>query len=288
MSTHAVIDGTTHPIDEATVNVRDRGFRYGDAAFETMRVYAGQLFAWPPHADRLNATCEALSLDHGLERSTLRDWIEQAISANDLEEGAVRLSITRGIQPGTIEPQSTVDPTVVVTVRPLERGGRVGPGTWDGPAVVEPVDTRRVPDASIPSHAKTHNYLNGILARAELSPDADEALVRDGEGHVVEGTTSNLFVVNDGVLVTPPRSDPVLPGVTRAGVIALAEGLDVPVERRSLDLRSVREADEAFLTNTTWEVRPIGRVGSVSVGSGPVTERLKRAFDGVIEATFYA
>ncbi|MFP4590951.1 MAG: aminotransferase class IV [Halobacteriales archaeon] len=288
MAREAVVDGAVVDETAATVNVRDRGFRYGDAAFETMRVYAGSLFAWTPHADRLEATCEAIGLDHGLDRDTLLAHARRAIAANDLREGAVRLSITRGVQPGALAPTSPVEPTVVVTVRSLPRGGLDGEPVWDAPAAVRVVETRKIPDACLPAAAKTHNYLNGVLARLELPDGADEALLRDLDGRVVEGTTSNLFLVRDGTLVTPPTSAPVLPGVTRAGVLALAGALDVPVERRAPRPAELSEADEAFLTNTSWEVRPIGAVDGAAVGGGPVTDRLRSAFAAAVERAFYA
>lgn len=287
MTLRYLVDGEVVPADRATVDVRDRGFLYGDAAFETLRVYNGSLFAWPAHHARLEATCEVLSLEHGLAPDRLRGWVHRALEANDLEEAAVRLSITRGVQPGVLTPDAAVDPTVVVIVRPLGRGGLGGTPTWDAPAATRIVETEKVPDAAIPASAKTHNYLSGVLARLELGPDEDEAIMLDADGLVTEGTTSNLFVVDDGTLVTPPLSRPVLPGVTREGVLALAEALGIPTAEADLDPERLRAADEAFLTNTTAEVWPVATVDGEPVGGGPVTDRLARAFRGAVEAHHY-
>jgi len=117
------VDGDLVPAREATVSVDDRGFRYGDAAFETLRAYGGTVFAWDAHVERLERTCELLSLEHGLAAADLQARIDETLAANDLADAYVRLSITRGVQPGKLTPDPEVDPTVVVYVKPLPRAG---------------------------------------------------------------------------------------------------------------------------------------------------------------------
>lgn len=282
------VDGTLVPASEATVSVDDRGFRYGDAAFETMRAYGGTIFAWERHVDRLERTCRALSLEHGIPAVDLRGRIDETLAANDLTNASVRLSITRGVQPGKLTPQPEVDPTVVVYVSSLPRGGLEGSSVWETPATVRTVQTRRVPDTAIPANAKTHNYLNGILARAELrGTDADEALLCDLEGHLAEGATSNLFFVREGRLETPALSGSVLPGITRELVCELARENGIEVHEGRYTLEDVLEAEEAFLTNRSWELRPIDRIDGAGIGGGPITDRLSRAYDERVETACY-
>ncbi|ATW87727.1 branched-chain amino acid aminotransferase [Halohasta litchfieldiae] len=293
------VDGDLVPASEATVNVRDRGFLYGDAAFETMRAYGGKVFEWNAHMDRLRETCEVLDFDHGLSDAELRERVDDTLAANELAEAYVRLSITRGVQPGKLTPDTEVDPTVVVIVSQLPRGGRGDESVWDGPATLQTVKTKRVPDESIPSQAKTHNYLNGILARLELRvSDADEAVMVDVDGHVTEGATSNLFFVRDNALRTPSLDGPVLPGITRRVVLELAAEEGIPVEEGQYTPEEIRNADEVFLTNSTWEIRPVETVDGLSVGddeddgstetaAGPVTTLLSRLFDARVESTHY-
>lgn len=281
------VNGRLVPATEATVRVDDRGFRYGDAGFETCRAYGGTVFEWAAHRDRLVDTCETLGMG-GAVPEDLRERVAATLDANDLADAYVRVSVTRGVQTGKLTPDSEVDPTVVVVVKPLPRGGVDGEPVWDGPATVRTVERRRIPEASMPAAAKTHNYLDGILARLELrGTDADEALVRDVDGFVAEGATSNVFFVSDGVLRTPSLAGPILPGVTRRVVLDLAADLDVPVETGRYDVDAVRDADEAFLTNTTWEVRPVATVDGRAVGGGPVTDRLATAFDRRVERDHY-
>jgi len=286
------VDGELVAADEATVSVEDRGFLYGDAAFETMRAYGGEIFEWDGHMDRLAETCEILGLDHGVAKSDLRQRVDETLTANNCTEAYVRLSITRGVQPGKLTPQEAVDPTVVVIVKPLPRGGREGTSVWDRPATLQTVKTKRVPQASIPARAKTHNYLNGILARLELRvTDADEAMMVDHAGHVTEGATSNLFFVQDNALRTPSLDGPILPGITRRIVLTIAAEEGIPVQEGQYTPTDVRQADEVFLTNSTWELRPVEIVDGITIGEsggpGPVTTLLSRLFDSQVETRYY-
>ena len=280
------VDGDLVPADEATVSVRDRGFMYGDAAFETLRAYGGDLFEWDAHADRLRGTCDALALDHGLPDADLRARVDETLAANELDDAYVKLSISRGVQPGKLSPGPVEDPTVVVYVTALPRGGVSGEPVWDGPATARVVETRRIPDAALPASAKTHNYLNGILARLDAD-DADEAVTLDSDGRVAEGATSNVFFVRDGTLQTPSLDGPVLPGITRRVVLDLADDAGVPTETGRYSPDDVRAADEAFVTNSTWELRPLVELDEVELGGGPVTDRLARAFDELVERRHY-
>ena len=297
------VDGDLVPAPEATVSVEDRGFAYGDAAFETMRAYGGEVFRWDPHASRLADTCETLGLDHGLRDSDLKKRIDETLTANELADAYVKLSITRGVQPGTLDPQPDVDPTVVVIVKPLPRGGVGSEPVHDRPAVMQTTKTRKPSSRALPADAKTHNYLNGILARLELRvTDADEAMLLDPEGNVTEGATANLFFVDGVSLKTPSLDGPILPGVTRRAVIELAEQEGIPVEEGTYAPDAVREADEVFLTNSTWEIRPVRTVDGIAVGgsgnesdiddgseevAGPLTTLLSRLFDRRVEERYY-
>ncbi|MEF8915265.1 aminotransferase class IV [Natronomonas sp.] len=275
----------------ATVSVDDRGFRYGDAAFETCRVYGGTVFAWERHLDRLEATCETLGMPEAVP-DDIESRIDETLTANDLDDAYLRVSISRGVQPGKLTPHEDVDPTVVVYVKPLPRGGTDGERVWDAPATVQSVTRRRPPDTVLPADAKTHNYLNGILARLELRRASregyqpDEALMRDTDGYLAEGATSNVFFVDDGILRTPAEGS-VLPGITRETVIELAEEEDFTVDSGQYTIDDLRGADEAFLTNSTWEIRPIATADGIDIGDGPMTKLLQRLYDERIEARCY-
>ena len=277
------VNGELVPEDEAAISVADRGFQYGDAAFETVRAYNGVLFEWAAHLERLRRSCEGLGMGEVIP-DDLQDRVTETLAANDLEEAYVRVSITRGIQPGTLTPRLEVDPSIIVVVKELPKGGPDGESRWDAPAEVETVEVRKPDPEAIPPNLKTHNYLNGLLARLELrEPDgsvrADEALLLDSDGLVAEGTTSNVFFVEDGVLHTTALDGSVLPGVTRKVVLELAEAEGIAVETGRYPLERLHAADEVFLTNTTGEVWPVARLDDTRFETGPVTERLAELFD---------
>ncbi len=282
------VNGELCPASEATVSVRDRGFMYGDAIFETLRAYGGDIFRWDEHAERLHNSAARLELEHGLSSATLRDRIDETLTANSLDDAYVKCSITRGAQPGKLTPDPVTDPTVVIQVASLPRGGISGTQPWEGPATLQTVKTRRIPDTAIPSNAKTHNYLNGILARLELRPtDADEAIMRDQEGNLAEGSTGNLFFVRDDSLCTPSLSGPVLPGITRSVVLELAAAEGIPTQVDAFDIDDLHRASEAFVTNSTWEIRPVDTADGIAIGSGPVTALLRRLFSKLVEEECY-
>lgn len=286
------VNGELVESDDATVNIEDRGFQYGDAAFETLRAYGATPFEWEAHRERLQRTAQTLGFGSAVPED-LRERVDETLEANGLEEAYVKVSVSRGVQPGTLTPSSEVDPTVAVIVKQLPRGGVDGTPVWDEPATLQTVRTRRLPSEAVPADVKTHNYLNGILGRLELRRaetadySADECLMRDVEGNVVEGATSNLFFVTENGLRTPSAGLDLLPGITRSVVMDLAREEDFPVEEGHYSVEAVREADEAFLTNSTWEIRPVDSVDGIEVGSGPITALLQQLFNRKIEEIHY-
>ena len=290
------VDGELVPATDATVSVRDRGFLYGDAAFETLRAYGGELFEWEAHGRRLAETCDVLGFDHGLSDGVLRDRVDETLAANGYAEAAVRLSVTRGIGSGPLGPgvdpgtgtETGTEPTVVVLVDELPRGGRESDPVWDGPATLQTVKTRRVPDRAVPARTKTHSYLNSVLARRELRvTGADEALVLDADGYVTGGAASTVFFVDDDALCTPSLDGPVYPGVTREVVVDLARDEGIPVREGRFTPDDVRSAAEVFVASTAWELRPVAAVDGIDCGGGPVTTLLSRLFDERVERACY-
>ncbi len=282
------VDGTLVPAAEATVNVRDRGFVYGDAAVETLRVYGGDPFEWAAHVDRLERSATRLDFDEALPpRDDLHDRVTETLVANDRAEAFVRLSVSRGVQDRGLTPEPRVDPTITVVTEERPRGGTDGERAWDEPATLRAVETRRPPAEALPSDGKTHNALTGVLARLELPAEADEALVRSMEGYVTDGADSTLFLVHNGTLYTPTTGLPLVPGVTRGVVLDIARGEPFPVETGRYTLVDVREADELFLTNPTWEVRPVTEVDGYEKPVGPITQLCQRLFDRRVEQTHY-
>lgn len=289
MTGYIHVNGELQARDSVHVSALDRGFRYGDAIFETVRVYGTEPYAWDRHLDRLAASADALAMDHGVTRPDLRERVDETLEANDLREAYLRISISRGVQPGTLAPVEPVEPTVIIQTEPLPRGGVDGRPVWDGPATCTIAETRQIPNTAIPAHIKTHNYLNGILAIIEArTAGVDQPLLLDEDGYLTEAATANLFVVVDDVLYTPPVDElPVLPGITREDVITLASAADIQIEEERFTPTILDRADEVFLTNSTWEVRPVSRIDDCTYDTREVTETIARRYSERVERQCY-
>ena len=279
------VNGRLVAASEATISVADRGFAYGDAVFETIRVYGGTPFAWDAHADRLQRGMDRLAID-GPGRADLRRRLDETVAANDTREAAVRLSVTRGVSERGLTPDPDAEPTVVIRLSPRERGGTAGDSGAES-TELQTVKAQRAPDRAIPTDVKTHNYLPSVLARLEAS-DADDALMLDAAGNVAGAAAANIWFVADDALRTPATDDGPLPGVTRGVVQELAADEPIPVVPGTYSPDDVRGADEAFLTSSIGELRAVETVDGIAVGGGPVTELLARQYDERVEQVCYA
>lgn len=281
MTTKVSVGGVIASPDEARLSPLDRGFLYGDSVYEVLRTYGGRLFALDEHLARLGRSAEAIALDLPAPAS-LEAELRRTLAAAGNAESYVRLQISRGVGAFGLDPALSTEPTTVVIVRELTPPP---PETYTRGVVASIVGRLRNPRAALDPGAKTGNYLNNLLALREAKADgADEALLRDAEGRLTEGATSNVFAVHGGVVTTPPLATGLLDGVTRAHVLLLCRELGI--RARELDLRpaELAAADEAFLTSSVRELVPIvelrgavqGRIGTGA--PGPISLRLHGAY----------
>lgn len=272
MSTRWVwLDGALVAADDARISPFDHGLLVGDGVFETVRVYRGRPFAWTRHLDRLEHSAAGLGLPVP-DREELRAAGEAVLGANGHVEARLRITVTGGVAPLGSE-RSDTGPTVIVAtseVTPWPASVRV--------AVVPWVRNDRGATAGL----KTTSYAENVRALAYAHErGASEAIFANTRDELCEATGSNVFVVRDGVIATPPASSGCLLGVTRALVCELG----TPIEETALSLGALRDADEAFLTSTTREVQPISTVDDheLSGAPGPVTAHLATAFRALVE-----
>jgi branched-subunit amino acid aminotransferase/4-amino-4-deoxychorismate lyase len=270
----AWVDGALVPASAAHVSAYDRGFRSGEGVFETLRAYGDHPFRLAAHVDRAVAGAHELGFE--LDRRQLGAAVAAAARANlPIVAGAdtaLRLTTSAGpIDPDSLFPGvPTGTPTIVVTSHRL-RPPRVG-----GSSAVTVALTRELP------HVKAVSYLVALTARRRArAAGADEALLTTGDGRVLEGSSSNVFAVIAGHLVTPPLREGLLAGVTRSVVLEVATRLGLPVDERPLTVAELAGADEAFLTATTREVIPLTELDHQPVGDGapgPVTGRVHAGY----------
>lgn len=281
MTSLVLIDGRPMPPDEAKVSVFDRGFLYGDSVFEALRTYGGRPFALDRHLARLAASAARVFIDLPVSLAQIGREVESAIVGAGNAESYIRLTITRGVGEALgLDPGLSRHALRVVIVTPLKSPSAE---TYrDGVGVITH-RTERVTDHSAAAGAKVGNYLVAVLASREARlAGAAEALIVDGRGNVVEGSTSNVFaVLGDGTLVTPPESDGILLGITRESVLAVAAELGIPVALQSLPLDVLKAAAEVFFCSSIRELVPVVSVDGTPIGAGkpgPTTLRLLTAF----------
>lgn len=268
------LDGRLVALDEAHVSPIDRGLVVGDGVFETLRVYGGVPFAWRRHMERLAHSAAGLSL--GLpDLARLRSASDEVLAANDLREARLRITVTGGVgPPGTS--RAGAHPTCFVVAWPFE------PTSAGVEVVVVPW---RRNELGATTGLKTISYAENVraLAFAEAA-GAGEAVFCNTRGRLCEATGSNVFVVQQGVVRTPPAEAGCLLGVTRALLLMLCAELGLPFEEADLGPDDLGGADEAFLSSTTREVQPITTVDgrALPAAPGPVSRRLATAFSDLV------
>jgi len=252
---------------EARIDPVDRGLTLGDGLYETIAVRGGRPARVPAHLARLRRGAAVVGLEVPKDDEALTAVLAEVTRANGIDEGVLRLTLTRGPAPPGLKPPATANPTLLIVGR-SEKLAPAPPAT----AIIATV-TRRNEHSPL-SRIKTTNCLDAVLAlREALESGADDALLLNGAGNLAEATTANLFAVIDGKLATPPVADGALAGVMRADVI---EGLDA--EERSIAPKDLANASEAFLTSSL-RVRPLVAVDGRAIGNGrpgPVTGRAQR------------
>lgn len=264
------IDGRLVRGADATVSVFDRGARDGGGIFETLRVYGGRPFAWQRHMERLVLSAAELGFPVPAAPAGLRAAIDALLAEQGLADAVVRVTITRGVAGGR--------PTRAgawVEAEPL--GGRLWAGARSGAgsAIVS-----RLPfEPGWLGRHKTTSRLAWDLAREEArAANVDEAILVSPDGGVLEGAASNLFVVRDEEVLTPPLTLPVLPGVTRAIVLRLCVELGIRHREAPVTPEHLRRAEEVFLTNSVQEIVPLARVEGREVPGRATAGRLLAAY----------
>ncbi|NOX96571.1 MAG: branched-chain-amino-acid transaminase [Nitrospirae bacterium] len=259
------LNGSLVPESEAKVSIFDRGFLYGDGLFETMRVYSGKVFRLERHLQRLFHAAGIIALPISRDEKELREAIYQTLQANHLQEAYLRLTISRGEGGTGPDIPEKVGVNMVIVAKPLP----LYPRSWYEEGVKAAIVDVRRDEASSLSRIKSLNYLPNILARLEArDKGAEEGIMLNSQGCLAEGTVSNLFIISQGKVVTPSVESGILPGITREAILELVPRQGWEISERRVNLSELREAEEAFLTNSLREVVPLTRVDGRPVGEG--------------------
>ena len=273
------LDGEFLPKAEAKVSVFDHGLLYGDGVFEGIRSYNGRVFKLGEHLDRLYDSAKSIMLQIPIPIETMQEKVLETLRLNHLTEAYIRLLVTRGVGDLGLDPDKCPKPSIIIIADKITL---YPPKYYEQGLEIITASVRRNYAEAINPRIKSLNYLNNILAKIEgKQAGAEEVLMLNAEGYVVECSGDNIFWVKNEVLVTPPVHIGILEGVTRNSVIDLAREARMQVEERVFTRHDLYIADEIFLTGTAAEVIPVVKVDQRVIGDGQpgkVTEKLIAAF----------
>jgi branched-chain amino acid aminotransferase len=283
-----LFEGRYVPLGEANVSIMTHAFMYGTAVFEGIRAYwnaeQGQLYALRvrEHMERIRNSCRIMLMDDIPSVDQLASEVVEVLRRNGFREDTyIRPSFYKSTQAIGVKLHG-LEHRYYILALPFgdyvdtNVGVRIGTVSW-----------RRTSDPAIPSRAKiVGSYVNPAFSKSEAMLNGyDEALVLSDDGHISEGSAENIFVIRDGVLATPPVTDDILEGITRAGIMEICTELGVRVVERSIDRSEIYVADEAFFCGTGAQISPIIEVDHRPVGSGavgPMTQRVKDRYFEIV------
>lgn len=277
MSRIAYVNGRYERLANASIHIEDRGYQFADGIYEVCLVIDGQCWDLDGHLARMERSLDELRIGAPMDRSSLTVVIGELLKRNRLDNALVYIQVTRGVAPRNhLFPAGDVAPALVMTARRFDLNQSDALAEKGVKVISRPdIRWRRVDIKSV-----------GLLPNALAKQDAKEAgaseawLIRDG--YVTEGSSSNAWIVNaKGALVTHPKTNDILGGITRETTIACAESLQMKVEERPFTLDEVKMATEAFMSSATGLVMPIVQIDEDKIGDGapgPVALRLREAY----------
>lgn len=282
------LDGQYVTKENAKVSVFDHGFLYGDGIFEGIRIYNGNIFKCKEHLDRLYDSAKSIMLDIPLSYDEMREAMAETIRRNEMRNGYIRLVVSRGYGNLGIDPLRCEKASVVIIVEELS----IYPeeAYLKGLRTISVSQRRNIPDALNPK-IKSLNYLNNVLVKIQSNhAGAGEAIMLNSQGYVTEGSSDNIFIVKNGVLITPPCYLGALEGITRNAIIELAYKIGLPFKEQPFTLHDVYVADEVFFTGTAAEVIAAYEVDGRTIGdgvAGPITLKLLEEFRQIVDKDGY-
>jgi branched-chain amino acid aminotransferase len=280
------IDGQFYDKENAKISVFDHGLLYGDGVFEGIRFYNGRVFRLEEHIDRLFDSARAIALNIGMDKSAVIEATLETIRQNKLQDGYIRLVVTRGVGDLGLNPMLCPKASIFVIASKITL---YSADKYENGLDVVTCATRRIPHGALSPMVKSLNYLNNVMAKIEAqNAGAGEGLMLNEQGFVSECTGDNIFIIKNGVITTPPISAGALAGVTRSVVFDLAAEFGIPIHEPMMTRYDIFTADECFLTGTAAEIIPAVKLDTRLIGDGkpgPITRRLITRFRELTAST---
>lgn len=277
------LDGKLVDQEDAKVSVFDHGVLYGDGCFEGIRFYSGKVFRLQEHIVRLFDCMRYLMIELPWSFDEVCKATEETVAASGLTDGYIRLVVTRGVGDLGLNPYNCPKPSMIIIVRDIA----LYPKEMyeNGLSLITSSFRRANPDVNC-QQVKSLNYLNSISAKIEcVHHGAGEALMLNSVGNVAECTGDNIFIVKDGVVLTPPITDGGLGGITRQAVMDICAELGIPCVEKTMNRFNVINADECFLTGTAAEVIAATSLDGRKIGTGsagPITKRILTRYQELV------
>jgi branched-chain amino acid aminotransferase len=280
------LDGRLVPEADAKVSVFDHGLLYGDGVFEGIRFYNGRIFRLEQHIRRLYDCARSILLTIPLTPEEMIRATCETVAANQLQDGYIRLVVTRGVGPMGLSPFKCPRASVIIIASSITLYSKEA---YENGLTMATCATRRPSHDILSPQVKSLNYLNNVMAKVEaIQAGAEEGLMLNDVGLVAECTGDNVFIVRDGTIRTPPLTAGALDGITRGVVFEIARELGVPIVERDLSRHDIYTADECFLTGTAAEVIAAVKLDQRAIGTGrpgPVTQRVIARFRELTQTT---
>ena len=274
------LNGQLVPEERAVVSVFDRGFLYGDGLFETILIFNGNPFRWEQHLDRLERGCEFLKIQPPFSPEALREFANQLITKNKMPDALLRLTISRGAGARGYSPRGAEKPTVVMSLHAGPEAGAPIP-RWK---LV--ISSYHLPANDPLAQFKTASKLPQVLARAEAdAAGADEALLQNTDGFVVEGTSSNLFWIKEDTVYTPPLSAGILPGVTRTVVLEVCQMLNLRTSETNIRAENLKQMDGVFVSLTSKGVVEAASLDGKPMKSSRLLAKIQTGYCNLLDSS---
>jgi len=266
--------------EDPLISVFDHGFLFGDSVYEVVATHDNRPLLLDAHLNRLKNSANGISLAIPYDQNWFVREVDRTLEAAGNEESYIRIVVTRGVGDIDIDPSSCQNPNVLIYVAP---GKEYSPKNYSRGINVALVSIKRNPKEALNPGIKTGNYLNNVLAMMEAKKlGAKDALMLSPSGYLTECTTSNIFLVQEGRVLTPSLDCGILPGITRDAVIRLAKENGLPMEEGQWPPETLEKSDEIFITGTLKKLMPVTQLDGHSIGKGkpgPVTRKLMRLYE---------
>ena len=276
------LNGNIVPDTEGYITSGDRGFLYGDGIFETLRTYNGEPFKLAEHLERMCSSAKKLSILPVYTNAEVSESIKELIEKNNVQDAYIRITLSRGAGGNGLGINNNLKSTMLIQVKsftPYEKK------LYEEGMSLVVSRHRRSTSCPISCH-KTTNLLTSILLKEEAKrKSANDTIVINTDGYVAECVVSNIFIINNGSVTTPPLDTNILPGITRKTVLDICQNSGIPAREECFKIETLIKADEIFITNSLMEIMPVSMIENSKIGKtvpGEITQQIMSAYKRLI------